>query len=129
MEFEKAYYVRNIVSPFEYDEFYYNKFIVHFKILASTLKDIVPSIEHFADTYNMVAVDHVHLFGSLNKFTILPSHFHDKTRMKEGIIIKALNLTTWAIVETVFSAPVLAWVEFSARLESCLIITYSYYGP
>ncbi|OIW13666.1 hypothetical protein TanjilG_08008 [Lupinus angustifolius] len=63
MEFEKAY-MRNIISPFEYDVFYYNKFILHFKILASKLKDTVSSI---------------------NKFTILPSHFHEKTTMKEGI--------------------------------------------
>ncbi|KAF1895283.1 hypothetical protein Lal_00043929 [Lupinus albus] len=78
MEFEKTY-VRNIISPFEYDEFYCNNFIVHFKTLASTVnKDVVPSIEHFAETYKMVAVDHFH-------------------PLKEGIII---NVSFWLHLHT-----------------------------
>ncbi|KAE9595013.1 putative vacuolar protein sorting-associated, VPS28 [Lupinus albus] len=64
MNFEKAY-VRYIISPNGYDEFYCNNFILHFNTM-----------------------DHVHplftdLFGSLNKFTILPPHFEGKTKMKE----------------------------------------------
>ncbi|KAL3010982.1 hypothetical protein AAZX31_07G176000 [Glycine max] len=48
---EKAY-VRDIISPQEY-ELECQKLIAHFKTLASTLKDTVPSIERFADTYKM----------------------------------------------------------------------------
>ncbi|KAE9613511.1 hypothetical protein Lal_00015930 [Lupinus albus] len=48
---EKAY-VRDIISPKEY-ELECQKLIAHFKTLASTLKDTVPSIERFADTYKM----------------------------------------------------------------------------
>lgn len=48
---EKAY-VRDIISAQEY-ELECQKLIAHFKTLASTLKDTVPSIERFADTYKM----------------------------------------------------------------------------
>ncbi|WJX52216.1 hypothetical protein P8452_38352 [Trifolium repens] len=48
---EKAY-VRDIITPQEY-ELECQKLIAHFKTLASTLKDTVPSIERFADTYRM----------------------------------------------------------------------------
>ncbi|KAI4371697.1 hypothetical protein MLD38_010019 [Melastoma candidum] len=48
---EKAY-VRDIISPSEY-ETECQKLITHFKTLSSTLKDIVPNIERFADTYKM----------------------------------------------------------------------------
>ncbi|MBA0767318.1 hypothetical protein Gotri_016214 [Gossypium trilobum] len=48
---EKAY-VRDIISSSEY-ETECQKLIAHFKTLASTLKDTVPSIERFADTYKM----------------------------------------------------------------------------
>lgn len=48
---EKAY-VRDIISSSEY-ETECQKLIAHFKTLSSTLKDIVPSIERFADTYKM----------------------------------------------------------------------------
>lgn len=48
---EKAY-VRDIVSPQEY-ETECQKLIAQFKTLSSTLKDIVPSIERFHDTYKM----------------------------------------------------------------------------
>ncbi|KAJ4833899.1 hypothetical protein Tsubulata_032932 [Turnera subulata] len=48
---EKAY-VRDIISPTEY-ETECQKLIAHFKTLSSTLKDTVPSIERFADTYKM----------------------------------------------------------------------------
>jgi len=48
---EKAY-VRDIVSPSEY-EAECQKLIAHFKTLASTLKDTVPSIQRFHDTYKM----------------------------------------------------------------------------
>ncbi|KAL3850852.1 hypothetical protein ACJIZ3_012734 [Penstemon smallii] len=48
---EKAY-VRDIISPAEY-ETECNKLIAHFKTLSSTLKDVLPSIERFHDTYNM----------------------------------------------------------------------------
>ncbi|KAJ7946912.1 Vacuolar protein sorting-associated protein 28-like [Quillaja saponaria] len=48
---EKAY-IRDIISSQEY-EIECHKLIAHFKTLASTLKDTVPSIERFADTYKM----------------------------------------------------------------------------
>lgn len=48
---EKAY-VRDVISPQEY-EAECQKLIAHFKTLASTLKDTVPNIERFADTYKM----------------------------------------------------------------------------
>ncbi|KAL7088720.1 hypothetical protein ABFS83_13G121400 [Erythranthe nasuta] len=48
---EKAY-VRDIISPSEY-EVECQKLIAHFKTLSSTLKDILPSIERFHDTYKM----------------------------------------------------------------------------
>ncbi|CAK9187772.1 unnamed protein product [Ilex paraguariensis] len=48
---EKAY-VRDIISPTEY-EAEFQKLIAHFKTLSSTLKDTVPSIERFHDTYKM----------------------------------------------------------------------------
>ncbi|KAE8690480.1 Vacuolar protein sorting-associated protein 28-like protein 2 [Hibiscus syriacus] len=48
---EKAY-VRDIISSSEY-ETECQKLIAHFKTLASTLKDTVPSIERLADTYKM----------------------------------------------------------------------------
>ncbi|KAH7545925.1 hypothetical protein FEM48_Zijuj01G0145900 [Ziziphus jujuba var. spinosa] len=48
---EKAY-IRDIISSSEY-EAECLKLIAHFKTLASTLKDTIPSIERFADTYKM----------------------------------------------------------------------------
>ncbi|KAJ1434791.1 VPS28, C-terminal domain superfamily [Sesbania bispinosa] len=48
---EKAY-VRDIIAPHEYESDC-QKLIAHFKTLASTLKDTVPNIQHFADTYRM----------------------------------------------------------------------------
>ncbi|KAI4299299.1 hypothetical protein L6164_032769 [Bauhinia variegata] len=48
---EKAY-VRDIISPQEY-EVECQKLIAHFKTLATTLKETVPNIERFADTYKM----------------------------------------------------------------------------
>lgn len=48
---EKAY-VRDVISSAEY-EIECQKLIAHFKTLSSTLKDIVPSIERFHDTYKM----------------------------------------------------------------------------
>ncbi|KAK9268109.1 hypothetical protein L1049_010549 [Liquidambar formosana] len=48
---EKAY-VRDIITSSEY-ELECQKLIAHFKTLSSTLKDTVPSIERFADTYKM----------------------------------------------------------------------------
>lgn len=48
---EKAY-VRDIISSSDYETECF-KLIAHFKTLASTLKDTVPSIERFADTYKM----------------------------------------------------------------------------
>ncbi|GAA0153019.1 membrane traffic protein [Lithospermum erythrorhizon] len=48
---EKAY-VRDIISPAEY-ETECQKLIAHFKTLSSSLKDTVPSIERFHDTYRM----------------------------------------------------------------------------
>lgn len=48
---EKAY-IRDIISPSEY-EIECQKLITHFKTLASTLKDTIPNIERFADTYKM----------------------------------------------------------------------------
>ncbi|CAM8988155.1 hypothetical protein QQ045_007988 [Rhodiola kirilowii] len=48
---EKAY-VRDIISSNEY-EVECQKLIAHFKTLSSSLKDAVPSIERFAETYKM----------------------------------------------------------------------------
>uniref|UniRef100_A0A7N0RF64 Vacuolar protein sorting-associated protein 28 homolog n=1 Tax=Kalanchoe fedtschenkoi TaxID=63787 RepID=A0A7N0RF64_KALFE len=48
---EKAY-VRDIISSNEY-ELECQKLIQHFKTLSSTLKDAVPSIERFAETYKL----------------------------------------------------------------------------
>ncbi|GKC59160.1 protein CTR9, partial [Tanacetum coccineum] len=48
---EKAY-VRDIIPAAEY-EMECQKLIAHFKTLSSTLRDTVPSIERFHDTYNM----------------------------------------------------------------------------
>lgn len=48
---EKAY-VRDIISSSDY-EVECQKLIAHFKTLAFTVKDTVPSIERFADTYKM----------------------------------------------------------------------------
>ncbi|KAI4296634.1 hypothetical protein L6164_036579 [Bauhinia variegata] len=48
---EKAY-VRDIIASQEY-ELECQKLIAHFKTLATTLKDTVPNIERFADTYKM----------------------------------------------------------------------------
>ncbi|KAK3431655.1 hypothetical protein EUGRSUZ_E03460 [Eucalyptus grandis] len=48
---EKAY-IRDIIPPSEY-EIECQKLITHFKTLTSTLRDIIPSIERFADTYKM----------------------------------------------------------------------------
>ncbi|KAK4794166.1 hypothetical protein SAY86_012160 [Trapa natans] len=48
---EKAY-IRDIIGPSEY-EVECQKLITHYRALASTLKEIVPSIERFADTYTM----------------------------------------------------------------------------
>lgn len=48
---EKAY-VRDIISSTEY-EAECLKLIAHFKTLSSSLKDTIPSIERFADTYKM----------------------------------------------------------------------------
>jgi len=45
-------YVRDIISSSQY-ETECQKLIAHFKTLASTFKDTVPSIERFADTYKM----------------------------------------------------------------------------
>ncbi|BFG27642.1 vacuolar protein sorting-associated protein 28 homolog 1 [Prunus yedoensis var. nudiflora] len=48
---EKAY-VRDVISSSAY-ETECQKLIAHFKTLASTLKDTIPSIERFAETYKM----------------------------------------------------------------------------
>ncbi|KAL3624980.1 hypothetical protein CASFOL_031648 [Castilleja foliolosa] len=48
---EKAY-VRDIISPSDY-ETECQKLIAHFKTLSSTLKDIVPSVERFHETYKL----------------------------------------------------------------------------
>uniref|UniRef100_A0A7N0V0Z0 Vacuolar protein sorting-associated protein 28 homolog n=1 Tax=Kalanchoe fedtschenkoi TaxID=63787 RepID=A0A7N0V0Z0_KALFE len=48
---EKAY-VRDVISSSEY-EAECQKLIAHFKTLSSTLKDIIPSVERFAETYKM----------------------------------------------------------------------------
>ncbi|GAB2211262.1 hypothetical protein Droror1_Dr00016555 [Drosera rotundifolia] len=48
---EKAY-IRDIISSSEY-EAECTKLIAHFKTLSSTLKDTIPSIERFMDTYKM----------------------------------------------------------------------------
>lgn len=48
---EKAY-IRDIIAPSEY-EIECQKLIAHFKTLSSSLKDSVPSIERFIDTYKM----------------------------------------------------------------------------
>ncbi|KAL2925648.1 Vacuolar protein sorting-associated protein 28-like protein 2 [Bienertia sinuspersici] len=48
---EKAY-IRDIISPSDY-ETECLKLIAHFKTLSSSLKDTVPSIEKFVETYKM----------------------------------------------------------------------------
>ncbi|ESQ38094.1 hypothetical protein EUTSA_v10028962mg [Eutrema salsugineum] len=48
---EKAY-IRDLISPPEYES-ECQKLIVHFKTLSATLKDTVPNMERFADTYKM----------------------------------------------------------------------------
>ncbi|KAK4786701.1 hypothetical protein SAY86_010534 [Trapa natans] len=48
---EKAY-IRDVIVPSDY-EVECQKLITQYRTLASTLKDIVPSIERFADTYNL----------------------------------------------------------------------------
>ncbi|GJS58299.1 vacuolar protein sorting-associated protein 28 homolog 2 [Tanacetum coccineum] len=48
---EKAY-VRDIIPAADY-EMECQKLIAHFKTLSSTLRDTLPSIERFHDTYNM----------------------------------------------------------------------------
>lgn len=48
---EKAY-IRDLINPKEYES-ECQKLIVHFKTLSATLKDTVPNIERFADTYKM----------------------------------------------------------------------------
>ncbi|KAJ4912820.1 Vacuolar protein sorting-associated protein 28-like protein 2 [Raphanus sativus] len=48
---EKAY-IRDLISPSDY-ETECQKLIVHFKTLSATLRDLVPSIERFAETYKM----------------------------------------------------------------------------
>ncbi|CAH8360631.1 unnamed protein product [Eruca vesicaria subsp. sativa] len=48
---EKAY-IRDLISPSDY-ETECQKLIVHFKTLSATLKDLVPNIERFAETYKM----------------------------------------------------------------------------
>ncbi|KAL1221748.1 putative vacuolar protein sorting-associated protein 28 [Cardamine amara subsp. amara] len=48
---EKAY-IRDLLSPSEYES-ECQKLIVHFKTLSATLKETVPNIERFADTYKM----------------------------------------------------------------------------
>ncbi|KAL3614994.1 hypothetical protein CASFOL_040655 [Castilleja foliolosa] len=48
---EKAY-VRDIIPPSDY-ETECQKLIAHFKTLSSTLKDIVPSVERFHETYKL----------------------------------------------------------------------------
>lgn len=48
---EKAY-IRDLISPSEYES-ECQKLIVHFKTLSATLRDTVPNIERFADTYKM----------------------------------------------------------------------------
>ncbi|OIW20641.1 hypothetical protein TanjilG_18579 [Lupinus angustifolius] len=61
---EKAY-VREIISPHEYD-FECQKLIPHFKTIASTLKEMVASIERFADTYKiecLVGINCLVIFG------------------------------------------------------------------
>ncbi|KAL0712750.1 hypothetical protein Bca4012_019728 [Brassica carinata] len=46
---EKAY-IRDLISPSDYES-ECNKLILHFKTLSATLRDTVPSIQRFADTY------------------------------------------------------------------------------
>lgn len=46
---EKAY-IRDIISPSDYENECL-KLITHFKTLSSSLKDTVPSIESYVDTY------------------------------------------------------------------------------
>ncbi|XP_010422371.1 PREDICTED: vacuolar protein sorting-associated protein 28 homolog 2-like [Camelina sativa] len=48
---EKAY-IRDLINPSEYES-ECQKLIVHFKTLSATLRDTVPNIERFADTYKM----------------------------------------------------------------------------
>ncbi|GFZ03121.1 vacuolar protein sorting-associated protein VPS28 family protein [Actinidia rufa] len=78
---EKAY-IRDIISPAEYEP-ECQKLIAHFKTLASTLKDTVPSIERFHDTYKMDCP------AALNRLITsgVPAcdNFEGKTKMKEWI--------------------------------------------
>ncbi|CAF2042438.1 BnaA09g20000D [Brassica napus] len=48
---ERAY-IRDLISPSEYES-ECNKLILHFKTLSASLRDTVPSIQRFADTYKM----------------------------------------------------------------------------
>ncbi|CAA7046943.1 unnamed protein product [Microthlaspi erraticum] len=48
---EKAY-IRDLITPSEYES-ECQKLIVHFKTLSATLKETVPNIERFTDTYKM----------------------------------------------------------------------------
>ncbi|KAJ0716371.1 putative vacuolar protein sorting-associated Vps28 [Helianthus annuus] len=48
----KKAYVRDIIPSVDY-ELECQKLIAHYKTLALTLKDVVPSIERFHDTYKM----------------------------------------------------------------------------
>ncbi|MBA0778859.1 hypothetical protein Gotri_006674 [Gossypium trilobum] len=103
---EKAY-IRDIISSSTYEP-ECQKLIAHFKTLASALKDTIPSIERFADTYkmdcpaalyrlvtsglNMVAVDQLHplltdLSLSLNKLSILPVDFEGKMKVNQWILM------------------------------------------
>nr|GEU40960.1 vacuolar protein sorting-associated protein 28 homolog 2 [Tanacetum cinerariifolium] len=61
----KKDYARDIIPTADY-EMVCQKLIAHFKTLTSTLKDIVPSIKRFDDTYNMdcpVAINHLAISG------------------------------------------------------------------
>ncbi|GJS58304.1 vacuolar protein sorting-associated protein 28 homolog 2 [Tanacetum coccineum] len=104
---EKAY-VRDIILAADY-EMECQKLIAHFKTLSSTLRDTLPSIERFHDTYNMdcpaainrlvissvpAIVEHraaAAAFGLTSAATvaeclsILPPDFEGMTKMKEWI--------------------------------------------
>lgn len=82
---EKAY-VRDIISPPEY-ETECQKLITHFKTLSSTVKDIVPSIERFHDTYKMDCP------AALNRLVIsgVPATIEHRT-------VSAVSATTSAAV-------------------------------
>ncbi|KAI5682954.1 hypothetical protein M9H77_04182 [Catharanthus roseus] len=45
-------YIRDVISPAEY-EIECQKLIAHFKTLSSALKNTIPNIEHFHETYKM----------------------------------------------------------------------------